>query len=133
MEMLAFALALATAFPFEIGDVLVPAHLDAGTGSLIFQVLVASLVSAGVVFGGAIVYLRSFFSRVVRRSPRRVRAVGRPTKQPSTRLASTLPMTARRRRNPTGTTRRLNGRVGLADDGSRHHQFLIRFQFNLPE
>ena len=69
MEMLAFALALATAFPFEIGDVLVPAYLDAGTGSLIFQVLVASLVSAGVVFGGAIVYLRSFFSRVVLRRP----------------------------------------------------------------
>ena len=69
MEMLAFALALATAFPFEIGEVLVPAYLDAGTGSLIFQVLVASLVSAGVVFGGAIVYLRSFFSRVVLRRP----------------------------------------------------------------
>lgn len=42
-------------------------YLDAGTGSLIFQVLVASLVSAGVVFGGVMTQLRSFFSRVVRR------------------------------------------------------------------
>lgn len=69
MEMLTFALALAAAFSFEIGGVLVPAYLDAGTGSLIFQVLVASLVSAGVVFGGAIVHLRRFFSRVVLRRP----------------------------------------------------------------
>ena len=45
-------------------------YLDAGTGSLIFQVLVASLVSAGVVFGGVMTQLRSFFSRVVlRRRP----------------------------------------------------------------
>lgn len=40
-------------------------YLDAGTGSLVFQVLVASLVSAGVVFGGVMTQLRSFFSRVV--------------------------------------------------------------------
>lgn len=45
-------------------------YLDAGTGSLIFQVLVASLVSAGVVFGGLMTQLRSFFSRVIlRRQP----------------------------------------------------------------
>lgn len=45
-------------------------YLDAGTGSLIFQVLVASLVSAGVVFGGLMTQLRSFFSRVIlRRRP----------------------------------------------------------------
>ena len=69
MEMLTFALALAAAFPIEIGDVLVPAYLDAGTGSLVFQVLVASLVSAGVVFGGVMSQLRSFFSRVVLRRP----------------------------------------------------------------
>lgn len=42
-------------------------YLDAGTGSLIFQVLVASLVSAGVIFGGVMTQLRSFFSRVVLR------------------------------------------------------------------
>ncbi len=42
-------------------------YLDAGTGSLIFQVLVASLVSAGVVFGGVMTQLRSFFARVVLR------------------------------------------------------------------
>ncbi len=42
-------------------------YLDAGTGSLIFQILAASLVSAGVVFGGVMTQLRSFFSRVVLR------------------------------------------------------------------
>lgn len=51
----------------ELGDFLVLSYLDPGTGSLIFQVLVASLVSAGVVFGGVMSQLRSFFSRVVRR------------------------------------------------------------------
>lgn len=55
--------------PF-ISSLLVPAYLDAGTGSLIFQVLVASLVSAGVVFGGWMAQLRSFVSRVIlRRAP----------------------------------------------------------------
>lgn len=54
----------------ELGDFLVLGYLDAGTGSLIFQVLVASLVSAGVVFGGVMTQLRSFVSRVVlRRRP----------------------------------------------------------------
>ena len=42
-------------------------YLDAGTGSLIFQVLVASLVSVGVIFGGVMTQLRSFFSRFVLR------------------------------------------------------------------
>ena len=49
---------------------LIMGYLDAGTGSLIFQVLVASLVSAGVVFGGVMSQMRGFFSRVVwRRRP----------------------------------------------------------------
>ena len=52
--------ALTLAVPFEIRDMLVPAYLDGGTGSLIFQILVASLVSAGVVFGGVMTQLRSF-------------------------------------------------------------------------
>ena len=53
-------------------DLFVLGYLDAGTGSLIFQVLIASLVSAGVVFGGVMTQLRSFFARVVlRRRPER--------------------------------------------------------------
>lgn len=70
MEMNPLAFVLAFVAPFKIRDMFVPAYLDAGTGSLIFQVLVASLVSAGVVFGGVMSRLRSFFSRVVlRREP----------------------------------------------------------------
>lgn len=44
-------------------DLFVLGYLDAGTGSLMFQVLVASLVSAGVIFGGVMTQLRSVFSR----------------------------------------------------------------------
>lgn len=55
--------ALTLAVPFEIRDMLVPAYLDGGTGSLIFQVLVASLVSGGVVFGNVMSRLRRFFTR----------------------------------------------------------------------
>ncbi len=51
-------------------------YLDAGTGSLIFQILVASLVSAGVVFGGAMTQLRSFFSRVILRRRPEEQSVG---------------------------------------------------------
>jgi hypothetical protein len=70
MEIASLTIAVAAALPFEFGDILVPAYLDAGTGSLIFQVLVASLVSAGVVFGGVMTQLRNFFTRVVlRRAP----------------------------------------------------------------
>lgn len=65
-----FALGFAANLSLQLGDTIVLGYLDAGTGSLIFQVLVASLVSAGVVFGGVMTQLRSFFSRVVlRRTP----------------------------------------------------------------
>lgn len=56
--------------------VFVLGYLDAGTGSLIFQVLVASLVSAGVVFGGLMTQLRSFVSRVILRRQPEVSATG---------------------------------------------------------
>jgi len=45
------------------------AYLDAGMGSLIFQVVAAGLVSAAVVFGGLIAQLRVFVSRVILRRP----------------------------------------------------------------
>ena len=64
-----FALGFAASLGPRLGDLLVLGYLDAGTGSLIFQVIVAGLVSAGVVFGGVKTQLRSFFSRVLGRRP----------------------------------------------------------------
>ena len=70
MDTARFVLGFAPNLGLDLGDLLVLGYLDAGTGSLIFQVLVASLVSAGVVFGGLMTQLRGFFSRVVlRRRP----------------------------------------------------------------
>ena len=66
MQLLNALLAFAPSF---VGDGGVLAYLDPGTGSLIFQVFVASLVSAAVVFGRVVSHLHSFFSRIVLRRP----------------------------------------------------------------
>ena len=73
-----FALGFAANLCPQWGDLFVLGYLDAGTGSLIFQVLVASLVSAGVVFGGVKTQLRSFFSRIVLRRPPQLPAGNAP-------------------------------------------------------
>ncbi|MBC7815358.1 MAG: hypothetical protein IAG10_00500 [Planctomycetaceae bacterium] len=65
MDINLFGLDFAANLHLELGDFLVLGYLDAGTGSLIFQVLVAGLVSAGVVFSGLMTQLRAIFSRVV--------------------------------------------------------------------
>ena len=70
MDLNLLGLDFAAKFHLELGEILVLGYLDAGTGSLIFQVLVASLVSAGVVFSGVMQQLNSIFSRfVLRRRP----------------------------------------------------------------
>ena len=49
----------------RIGDAFVLGYLDAGTGSLVLQVVAASLVSACVVFGGIWTQVRRFVSVVL--------------------------------------------------------------------
>ncbi len=65
MEMNLVELGFATNLHLEWGEFLVLGYLDAGTGSLIFQILVASLVSAGVILGSVLTQVRGFFARVV--------------------------------------------------------------------